>query len=47
MTLGGSSTIARYPDVQGAAPAAFPRGQCAAADAGTNAIHGTQVTSAD
>jgi hypothetical protein len=47
MTFGGSKTIARYPDVQGAAPAAFPRGQSAAADAGTNRNHGTQVTSAD
>ncbi len=47
MTLGGSKTIARDPDVQGAAPAAFPRGQSAAADAGTTEGHGTQVTSAD
>lgn len=46
MSLGGSTTIARYPDVQGAATAAFPRGQ-SAVDAGNNEYSGTQVTSVD
>lgn len=47
MTLGGSKTIARYPGVQGAAPAAFPRGQCAATARDNSGTPGTQVTSAD
>ena len=46
MTRGSSTTIARDPGVQGAAPAAFPRGQFPATDTHAQDNHGTQVTSA-
>ncbi len=47
MTIGESTISSRYPDVQGAAPAAFPRRLGTTADAGSQTHPGTQVTSAD